>query len=55
LDQLRLWINNIQILEKELGCKYDAEPIEQEYLNKMEHRGTSGLYMLFILPDKPGR
>jgi hypothetical protein len=27
LDQLKLWVNNIQILEKELDCKYDAEPI----------------------------
>ena len=33
LAQLKLWVNNIQILEKELYCKYDAEPIEGEFLN----------------------
>jgi RimJ/RimL family protein N-acetyltransferase len=31
-SQLKLWINNIQILEIELNCKYDAEPIEGELL-----------------------
>ena len=33
LDQLKLWVNNIQILEKELNCKYDAEPIKGFFLN----------------------
>jgi RimJ/RimL family protein N-acetyltransferase len=33
LSQLKLWINNIQILENELKCKYDAEPIEGLFLN----------------------
>jgi RimJ/RimL family protein N-acetyltransferase len=32
LSQLKLWINNIQMLEVELDCKYDAEPIEGEFL-----------------------
>jgi len=33
LSQLRLWINNISILETELDCKCDAEPIEGWFLN----------------------
>jgi RimJ/RimL family protein N-acetyltransferase len=33
LSQLRLWINNISILETELDCKCDPEPIEGWFLN----------------------
>ena len=33
LNQLKLWVNNIQILEKELECKCDIEPIEGFFLN----------------------
>ena len=33
LSQLKLWINNISILETELDCKCDAEPIESWFLN----------------------
>jgi predicted acetyltransferase len=33
LSQLKLWVTNIPILETELNCKYDAEPIEGEFLN----------------------
>jgi RimJ/RimL family protein N-acetyltransferase len=33
ISQLKLWTNNISILEAELNCKYDAEPIEGEFLN----------------------
>jgi RimJ/RimL family protein N-acetyltransferase len=33
LPQLRLWVNNIPLLESELNCKYDAEPIEGEFLD----------------------
>jgi RimJ/RimL family protein N-acetyltransferase len=33
LPQLKLWVNNIPMLESELNCKYDAEPIEGEFLN----------------------
>jgi RimJ/RimL family protein N-acetyltransferase len=32
LSQLKLWINNIQLLEIKLNCKYDDEPIEGEFL-----------------------
>ena len=31
--QLRFWVENIQILEKELACAYKAEPIEGFFLN----------------------
>jgi RimJ/RimL family protein N-acetyltransferase len=33
LSQLKLWINNISILETELDCKCDAEPIEGWFLD----------------------
>jgi RimJ/RimL family protein N-acetyltransferase len=33
LSQLNLWINNVLIIEKEMNCKYDAEPIEGEFKN----------------------
>ena len=33
LLQLNLWVNNISVLEKEMDCKYDAEPIEGEFKN----------------------
>jgi RimJ/RimL family protein N-acetyltransferase len=33
LSQLRLWINNISILETELDCKCDTEPIEGWFLS----------------------
>jgi RimJ/RimL family protein N-acetyltransferase len=33
LPQLKLWVNNISMLESELNCEYDAEPIEGEFLN----------------------
>lgn len=33
LSQLNLWVNNIKILEEELNCIYDAEPIEGEFKN----------------------
>jgi RimJ/RimL family protein N-acetyltransferase len=33
LAQLKLWVNNISMLEVELNCKYDAEPIKGEFLN----------------------
>jgi RimJ/RimL family protein N-acetyltransferase len=33
LSQLRLWINNISILEAELDCKCDAEPMDGWFLN----------------------
>jgi RimJ/RimL family protein N-acetyltransferase len=33
LSQLDLWVNNISGLEKEMNCKYDAEPIEGEFKN----------------------
>jgi RimJ/RimL family protein N-acetyltransferase len=33
LSQLYLWINDIQTLENELNCKYDAEPIVGVFLN----------------------
>jgi RimJ/RimL family protein N-acetyltransferase len=33
LPQLRLWASDIQTLETELNCKYDADPIEGEFLN----------------------
>jgi RimJ/RimL family protein N-acetyltransferase len=33
LSQLKLWINNISILETELDCKWDAEPIDGWFLN----------------------
>jgi len=33
LSQLKLWINNIPILETELDCKCDPEPIEGWFLN----------------------
>ncbi|MBS4534189.1 GNAT family N-acetyltransferase [Clostridium sp. D2Q-14] len=33
LSQLKLCVNNILMLETELDCKYDAEPIESEFLN----------------------
>jgi RimJ/RimL family protein N-acetyltransferase len=32
LSQLKLWINSISILENDLNCKYDAEPIGGEFL-----------------------
>jgi len=31
-SQLRLWIENIFILEKEINCKYKAEPMEGVFL-----------------------
>ena len=31
--QLRLWIENISELERELGCSYRAEPLTGEFLN----------------------
>jgi RimJ/RimL family protein N-acetyltransferase len=33
LPQLRLWINEIAALEKELDCKYDAEPLGKKVLD----------------------
>ncbi|MDR2792963.1 MAG: GNAT family N-acetyltransferase [Treponema sp.] len=33
LSQLKLWVNDILMLETEIDCKYDAEPIEGEFLN----------------------
>jgi RimJ/RimL family protein N-acetyltransferase len=33
LPQLKLWVNNISMLESELNCKYDAEPLKGEFLN----------------------
>jgi RimJ/RimL family protein N-acetyltransferase len=33
LSQLKLWVNSISMLEMELNCKCDAEPIEGEFLN----------------------
>jgi hypothetical protein len=33
LSQLKLWVNDIQALENELKCKYDAEPTEGLFLN----------------------
>ena len=33
LSQLKLWVNDISMLENELDCKYDAEPVEGEFLN----------------------
>jgi RimJ/RimL family protein N-acetyltransferase len=33
LPQLKLWVNNISMLESELNCKYDAEPLNGEFLN----------------------
>ena len=33
LTQLRLWISNISILETELDCKCDAEPMDSWFLN----------------------
>ncbi|MDR1097816.1 MAG: GNAT family N-acetyltransferase [Tannerella sp.] len=33
LSQLKLWVNNIPLLESELNCKYDAEPIEGKFLD----------------------
>jgi RimJ/RimL family protein N-acetyltransferase len=33
LSQLYLWVNNISILEKEMNCKYGAEPIKGEFRN----------------------
>jgi len=38
LSQLRLWINNISILETELDCKCDAEPIEGWFLNILNNQ-----------------
>ena len=32
LSQMKLWVNNISILEKELGCKCDG-PLEGFFLN----------------------
>ncbi|MDR1230243.1 MAG: GNAT family N-acetyltransferase [Spirochaetaceae bacterium] len=33
LPQLKLWASDISLLESELPCIYDAEPIEGEFLN----------------------
>jgi RimJ/RimL family protein N-acetyltransferase len=33
LPQLKLWVNSISMLESDLHCKYDAEPIEGEFKN----------------------
>ncbi|MDR1221518.1 MAG: GNAT family N-acetyltransferase [Tannerella sp.] len=33
LSQLKLWVNNIPLLESELNCKYDAEPTEGKFLD----------------------
>jgi RimJ/RimL family protein N-acetyltransferase len=33
LPQLKLWVNTISMLENDLNCKYDAEPIEWEFKN----------------------
>ena len=33
LSQLKLWLNNIKLLEKELNCIFDAEPMENSFLN----------------------
>ncbi|MFT3983038.1 MAG: GNAT family N-acetyltransferase [Lachnospiraceae bacterium] len=32
-DQLKLWIENIDALEKELNCSYKAEPMEGVFLD----------------------
>ncbi|WP_289976789.1 hypothetical protein [Lactobacillus sp. UCMA15818] len=31
--QYRHWINNVSLLEKELKCSYQAEPLEGVFLN----------------------
>jgi RimJ/RimL family protein N-acetyltransferase len=33
LPQLKLWVNSISVLENDLHCTYDAEPIEGEFKN----------------------
>jgi RimJ/RimL family protein N-acetyltransferase len=38
LSQLRLWINEISTLEKELNCKYDAEPMEGVFLDIVKNQ-----------------
>jgi len=38
LSQLRLWINNISILETELDCKCDAEPMEGWFLSILNNQ-----------------
>jgi len=40
LSQMKLWVNNISILEKELGCKCDG-PIEGLFLNIVKYTCTS--------------
>jgi len=36
LSQLKLWIKNISRLDNELGCIYDAEPVEGIFLDIIE-------------------
>jgi RimJ/RimL family protein N-acetyltransferase len=38
LSQLKLWVSNILMLEMQLDCKYDAEPIEGEFLNIIKNQ-----------------
>jgi len=33
LSQMKLWVKNISMLETELDCKYDAEPLEGVFLD----------------------
>jgi hypothetical protein len=37
-DQLKLWIEDIPTLEKELDCIYKAEPMEVFFLNSINGR-----------------
>jgi RimJ/RimL family protein N-acetyltransferase len=44
VKQLRLWTTNILVLEKELNCSYQAEPLEGDFLEIVRGQAQKAAY-----------